>query len=222
MRVGYFLSSEQNAAGELIDQARALSEAGFAGLWISDHFHPWNDAQGHSPFVWSTIGALSQATERDPGDNRRDLSDGPHPPGDHRPRGGDERDAARGPVPARGRLGRSPQRAHPRVALAARRRSDSTMLEEAIEVIRLLWRGGSQSHDGRHYRVENARIYDLPDELPPILVSGFGPQLDRARGTDRRRLLHRLSRRRRGPALPRAGRREQACPGRDEGLLRRG
>jgi G6PDH family F420-dependent oxidoreductase len=48
------------------------------------------------------------------------------------------------------------------------------MLEEAIEVIRLLWRGGSQSHDGRYYRVENARIYDLPAEPPAILVSGFG------------------------------------------------
>jgi G6PDH family F420-dependent oxidoreductase len=50
------------------------------------------------------------------------------------------------------------------------------MLEEAVEVIRLLWQGGSQSHRGRHYRVENARIYDLPDEPPEILVSGFGPK----------------------------------------------
>jgi G6PDH family F420-dependent oxidoreductase len=50
------------------------------------------------------------------------------------------------------------------------------MLEEAVEVIRMLWRGGSQSHRGRHYRVENARIYDLPDHQIPILVSGFGPK----------------------------------------------
>jgi G6PDH family F420-dependent oxidoreductase len=48
------------------------------------------------------------------------------------------------------------------------------MLEEAVEVIRTLWRGGVQSHRGRHYRVENARIYDLPEQTPPILISAFG------------------------------------------------
>ena len=50
------------------------------------------------------------------------------------------------------------------------------MLEEAVEVIRTLWQGGQRSHHGRHYTVENARVYDLPDEPPPILVSGFGPK----------------------------------------------
>src|SRR6185437_6397100 len=50
------------------------------------------------------------------------------------------------------------------------------MLEEAIEVIRELWQGGSRSHRGRYYTVENARIYDLPEQPPPILVSGFGPK----------------------------------------------
>src|SRR5205085_7304907 len=50
------------------------------------------------------------------------------------------------------------------------------MLEEAVDVIRRLWRGGFQDHYGRHYRVENARVYDLPDEPPPILLSGFGPK----------------------------------------------
>jgi G6PDH family F420-dependent oxidoreductase len=50
------------------------------------------------------------------------------------------------------------------------------MLEEAVEVIRKLWEGGQRSHRGRHYTVENARIYDLPDTPPPILVSGFGPK----------------------------------------------
>jgi G6PDH family F420-dependent oxidoreductase len=48
------------------------------------------------------------------------------------------------------------------------------MLEEAVEVMRTLWRGGMQDHNGEHYRVENARVYDLPEEAPEILVSGFG------------------------------------------------
>jgi G6PDH family F420-dependent oxidoreductase len=50
------------------------------------------------------------------------------------------------------------------------------MLEEAVEVIRKLWSGGVHDHRGRHYRVEHARIYDLPDEPPPIIISGFGPK----------------------------------------------
>jgi G6PDH family F420-dependent oxidoreductase len=50
------------------------------------------------------------------------------------------------------------------------------MLEEAIEVIRELWSGRNVSHRGRHYRVENARIYTLPETPPPILISGFGPK----------------------------------------------
>src|SRR6185503_9689457 len=62
MRIGYFLSSEEYTPAELIEQARLAEEAGFEGLWISDHFHPWVDAQGQSPFVWSMIGALSQVT----------------------------------------------------------------------------------------------------------------------------------------------------------------
>ena len=69
------------------------------------------------------------------------------------------------------------------------------MLEEAVEVIRALWQGGVQSHRGRHYRVENARIYDLPEQLPPILVSGFGPKATEPRREDRRRVLHRRTRR---------------------------
>jgi G6PDH family F420-dependent oxidoreductase len=50
------------------------------------------------------------------------------------------------------------------------------MLEEAVEVLRALWQGGQHSHHGRHYTVENARIYDLPEQPPPLLVSGFGPR----------------------------------------------
>ncbi len=48
------------------------------------------------------------------------------------------------------------------------------MLEEAVEVIRLLWQGGTQSHYGKHYTVENACLYTLPDELPPIMLGASG------------------------------------------------
>ena len=60
MKIGYFLSSEELGPADQLAQARAARDAGFSGLWISDHFHPWTNAQGNSPFVWSMIGALSQ------------------------------------------------------------------------------------------------------------------------------------------------------------------
>src|SRR5689334_13877738 len=60
MKIGYFLSCEEYTPAELIDQARRAEDAGFEALWISDHFHPWNDEQGQSPFVWSMIGAVAQ------------------------------------------------------------------------------------------------------------------------------------------------------------------
>jgi G6PDH family F420-dependent oxidoreductase len=48
------------------------------------------------------------------------------------------------------------------------------MLEEAVAVIRALWTGEETSHYGEYFRVENARLYSLPDRPPPIYVSAFG------------------------------------------------
>src|SRR4051812_11568218 len=63
MKIGCFLSSEENGPLEIVEQAKRAEAAGFHALWISDHFHPWNDEQGHSPFVWSVIGAIATATD---------------------------------------------------------------------------------------------------------------------------------------------------------------
>src|SRR5690349_24919508 len=62
MQIGYFLASEEYSPRALIEQAKKAEQAGFHALWISDHYHPWNDEQGHSGFVWSTIGAIAEAT----------------------------------------------------------------------------------------------------------------------------------------------------------------
>ena len=110
MRIGYFLSCEEYTPAQLVEQAVAAEEAGFEALWISDHFHPWNDEQGQSPFVWGVIGALSQVCDA-AGHHRRHLPDGAHAPGDRRPGGRDRRRAARGPVHPRRRLRRGAQRA---------------------------------------------------------------------------------------------------------------
>jgi G6PDH family F420-dependent oxidoreductase len=62
VKVGYFLASEEFGPNELIEQAKMAEAASFEALWISDHFHPWTSEQGNSPFVWAVVGGLSQAT----------------------------------------------------------------------------------------------------------------------------------------------------------------
>ena len=63
MEIGYFLSSEEHPPSSLVDQARFAERVGIDRVWISDHFHPWLDEQGHSPFVWSVIGAIAAVTD---------------------------------------------------------------------------------------------------------------------------------------------------------------
>jgi G6PDH family F420-dependent oxidoreductase len=181
MKIGYFLSSEEFGPRELVRQATLAEEAGFEDLWISDHFHPWNDEQGHSGFVWSTIGAIAQATSR-----MRVTTAVTCPTVRIHPALVAQA-AATCAVLLDGRfaLGVGSGEALNEHILGDRWPAVDQrleMLEEAVEVIRKLWQGGMQSHRGSHYVVENARIYDLPEELPPILISGFGPKSIRLAG----------------------------------------
>jgi G6PDH family F420-dependent oxidoreductase len=174
MKIGYFLSCEEYGPAELLAQARAAEEAGFAGLWISDHYHPWVDAQGQSPFVWSMIGALAQVGSLPVTTAVTCPTVRTHP-------AIIAQAAATSQVLLEGRfvLGVGSGEALNEHVIGARwpeAEERLEMLEEAIEVIRLLWTGKQVSHRGRHYRVENARIYTLPETPPPIYVSGFGPK----------------------------------------------
>jgi G6PDH family F420-dependent oxidoreductase len=172
VRIGYFLSCEEFTPAELLAQATAAQEAGFTSLWISDHYHPWNDAQGQSPFVWSVIGALSQCCDLPITTAVTCPTTRIHP-------AIIAQAAATSAVLTGGRfhLGVGTGEAlnehilgdaWPGVAV----RLD--MLEEAVDVIRQLWTGEFVSHYGEHYVVEHARIYTRPDEPPPIYVSGLG------------------------------------------------
>jgi G6PDH family F420-dependent oxidoreductase len=175
MKLGYFLSCEEWGPNELVELALKARAAGFEGLWISDHYHPWNDEQGHSPFVWSVIGALARAV---PG---MKISTGVTCPTVRIHPAVIAQAAATSAILLEGNfcLGLGTGEALNEHILGDRWPPADVrleMLEEAVEVLRLLWQGGFQSHRGRHYRVENARIYDLPKEPPQILISGFGPK----------------------------------------------
>jgi coenzyme F420-dependent glucose-6-phosphate dehydrogenase len=172
---GYTLSSEEHPPRDLVNHARRAEEVGFDFVSISDHFHPWVSAQGHSPFVWSVLGAVAASTA--------DLGVGVgvtcpiiriHP-------AILAQATATTSLLFEGRfvfgvgtgealnehiLGhRWPP---PDVRLA--------MLEEAVTVIRNLWTGETVDHRGDFYTIENARLFDAPSQPPPVIVSAFGPK----------------------------------------------
>src|SRR3954447_23211317 len=171
MKIGYFLSSEENDPRDLVAEARRAADAGFHALWISDHYHPWNDAQGHSAFVWSVIGALAQAAPE------LAVTTGVTCPTMRiHPAVVAQAAATSAVLPsARFNLGvGSGEALNEHIIGEHWPEADVRleMLEEAVEVMRKLWEGGQRTPRGRHYTVENARVYDLPDEPPPVLVSG--------------------------------------------------
>jgi G6PDH family F420-dependent oxidoreductase len=175
MRIGYFLSSEEYTPQQLLEQARLAREAGLERLWISDHYHPWIDEQGQSPFVWSMIGALAQAV---PGMH---VTTGVTCPTVRIHPAVIAQAAATSAVLLEGRfkLGvGSGEALNEHILGDAWPPADLRleMLEEAIEIMRGLWEGRQFSHDGPNYTVDNARIYTLPDVAPDVLVSGFGPK----------------------------------------------
>ncbi|MBQ1049073.1 TIGR03557 family F420-dependent LLM class oxidoreductase [Micromonospora sp. C51] len=173
MRIGYKLSSEGFGPNEIIRQAVRAEQVGFDFVEMSDHFHPWLDSQGHSSFTWTVLGAIAARTDRIElatgvtcpsvryhpaiiaqaaatlalvSDNRFTLGVGA---GERL----NEHVVGQGFPSARGR--------HER-------------LREALEIIRLLWSGGYRSYEGKHLQLDDARVFDLPDQLPVIAVAASG------------------------------------------------
>ncbi len=173
-QIGYFLSSEEHGPAELVSFAGQAEEAGFASAWISDHFHPWNDDQGQASFVWSVIGGIAATT-------RLRITTAVTCPTIRIHPAIIAHAAATTAMMMPGRfqlglgsgenlnehiLGDHWPPTHIRLE----------MLEEAVAIMRQLWQGGITNHVGTHYRVENARLYSLPEQPPPVLMSAFGPK----------------------------------------------
>lgn len=171
---GYFLSCEEFGPRELVRQAKMAEQAGFERLWISDHFHPWTTEQGQSPFVWGVIGALSEAVSIPVTTAVTCPTFRIHP-------AIIAQAAATAAVQLDGRfvLGVGSGEALNEHVLGDHWPSVGvrlSMLEEAVQLIRLLHRGDEVSFHGEHYEVQEARISTLPEQPVPIYVSGFGPQ----------------------------------------------
>lgn len=170
---GFFLSSEEHGPRTLVAQAQMAEAAGMRAVSVSDHFHPWMDVQGESPFVWSVIGGIASITSLEVTTAVTCPTMRIHPAIlaqaaatssamlDGRFRFG---------IGTGERLNEHVLGQHWPPATVRR-----DMLVEAVEVMRSLWSGDVVTHHGEHYTVENARLFTTPAGEIPVLVSAFGP-----------------------------------------------
>lgn len=174
-RLGYTLMCEQAGPKDLVRNAAAAEAAGFDFEVMSDHYFPWLDAQGHSPYAWSVLGAVTQVTDRvelmtyvtcptmryhpavvaQKAATVQVLSDGRFLLGVGAGENLNEHIIGEGWPPANIR---------------------HEMLEEALEIISALFDGGYVSYVGAHFRIDSAKLWDLPDQRVPIGVAVSGKQ----------------------------------------------
>jgi coenzyme F420-dependent glucose-6-phosphate dehydrogenase len=171
---GYWLSAEEHAPLDLVEHAVRAEELGFSFAMISDHFHPWLDEQGHGPFVWSVLGGIAARTER------IEVATGVTCPTmrTHPAIIAHAAATCAAMLPGRFTLGVGTGENLNEHVLGDRWPAPDeriAMLEEAIEVMRLLWQGGEQTHRGTHYTVDHARLYTLPDGEIPVAVAAAKP-----------------------------------------------
>jgi len=180
LQLGYTLSSEEQTPLALVEQAVRAEQLGFDFCMVSDHFHPWTDRQGQSPFVWAVVGAVAART------SRIRLGTGVTCPMRVHPAIVAQAAATAGcMMPGRFMLGLgSGENLNEHVVGAhwppVRVRQE--MLAEAVEVIRTLWTGRKANHRGTHWTVEDARIYTLPSQPVPILLAAAGGNAARLAG----------------------------------------
>jgi len=174
-RFGYALSSEEHRPLDLVRYAGRAEEVGFDFAFLSDHFHPWLDRQGQSPFAWSVLGGIATATERlTVGTGVTALSLRIHPAILAQAAA-----TVSDMLPGRFWFGVGTGEnlnEHVTGEPWPEHSQRAAMLEEAVEIIRRLWTGELVDHRGDFYDVVRARIYTLPEQLPPILVAASGPE----------------------------------------------
>jgi G6PDH family F420-dependent oxidoreductase len=177
-RYGYTLMCEQTQPRPLVRDASLAEQAGFDFAVISDHFHPWLDAEGSSPYAWTLLGAIAERTEQiglmtmvtcpflryhpaivaQAAATVAMLSNDRFVLGLGAGENLNEHVVGKGwPPPA----------------------VRHEMLEESVEITRRLWSGGEHSFHGHHLSLDRARLYSLPDSPPPIAIAAGAPHAAR-------------------------------------------
>jgi len=171
---GVALSSEEHEPDALVDYAAKAEAVALDFAMVSDHYHPWIEAQGHSPFVWSVLAGIARETES------LDVGTGVTCPTIRIHPAIVAQAAATTAAMFDGRftLGVGTGERLNEHVLGDRwptYEERQSMLREAVAVIRELWGGEVVDHHGKHYTVENAKLYTLPDEPPDVAVAAGGP-----------------------------------------------
>ncbi|MGY0489308.1 LLM class F420-dependent oxidoreductase [Streptomyces sp. WG-D5] len=175
MDIGYTLMTEQAGPRELVGHAVGAEETGFDFSVTSDHYFPWLRSQGHSPYAWSVLGAVAQATSRLPLMTYVTCPTFRYHPAVVAQKAATLQLLSEG----RFRLGLgSGENLNEHVVGRGWPAVDvrHEMFEEAVTIIRALFEGGHVTHHGKHYDVDSARLWDLPETAPPIGVAVSGEQ----------------------------------------------
>lgn len=172
-QIGYAASFEQFSPNDLLDYCKLAEKNGFEVVTASDHFHPWVPSQGQSAFVWSWLGALGQAT-------KQRFQTGVTPPGwrYHPVILAQAAATLESMYPGRFALGLGAGEALNEHIVGEYWPEAPTRLErlaEAVEIIQKMFSGKVVKHDGKHFKVESAKLYTLPDAPPPIYIATAGP-----------------------------------------------
>src|SRR5690606_27499932 len=175
VRFGYTLLTEQSAPQNLVSHATSAERAGFDFEVISDHFAPWLTVQGHSPYAWSVLGAVSQVT-----DQVELMTFVTAPIIRYHPAVVAQKAATMGLLSDNRFI----------LGLGAGENLNEhivgngwppvnirhEMLTEALEIISQLFNGGYTNYAGKHYRVDSAKLWDLPSRRVPIATAVSGNQ----------------------------------------------
>ncbi|HEY3107363.1 MAG TPA: TIGR03557 family F420-dependent LLM class oxidoreductase [Chloroflexota bacterium] len=179
--IGYAAMCEQFHPADLVRWSKQAEDAGFGGVMVSDHFHPWVPSQGQSAFAFALMGAIGQAT------SRVVFGPGVTPPG-YRYHPAIVAQAAatlEAMFPGRFYLGLGAGEALNEHIIGgywpeAPQRLDRLM--DSIEIIKKLFSGKVVKHKSEFFNLESARLYTMPPKPPPIYVATSGPVMSERTG----------------------------------------
>ncbi|MEU4656907.1 LLM class F420-dependent oxidoreductase [Streptomyces sp. NPDC023723] len=173
VQIGYTMMTEHAGPRELVGHLVRAEEAGFDFSVTSDHYFPWLRSQGHSPYAWSLLGAAAQATRRIPLMTYVTCPTMRYHPAVVAQKAATMQELSEG----RFRLGLgSGENLNEHVVGRRWPTADvrHEMFQEAVEIIRALFDGGHVNYRGKHFDVESAKLWDLPDSPPPIGMAVSG------------------------------------------------
>jgi len=173
VKIGYAASSEEHTPNDLVQHLVQAEDIGFTFALISDHFHPWVSAQGHSPFVWAVLGGAATATRK------LEIGTGVTCPIMRIHPAILAQAAATIAAMMEGRFffGVGTGENLNEHILGDRwvpHDIRTEMFEEAISIIREMWQGEVTNYWGDYFTVEDARLYTLPQKPPPIMIAAAG------------------------------------------------